>query len=137
MTVGAPEADAGTSPIASGRPSCQTISAVPPARLTKSRTHSPARTTSSPCSGSALTLGIAIHSESSAIHDWSTPVTARTLPAVAHEIVGAGAFARRLVVRIEQPALGQGQAPAADARREPGAKRLQGLDPVVEIPLPR
>ena len=57
---------AGISPTTSGAGSAVgTSSASPPAARTKSRTHSPARTTSAACAGSALTLGIRRNSESS------------------------------------------------------------------------
>src|SRR5215472_1872071 len=49
-----------------------TSSAVPPIRRMKSQTHSPARLTSSLWAGSALTLGIAINSASSARQASST-----------------------------------------------------------------
>src|SRR5439155_15535905 len=54
------------SPTTSGCDSVSCSSASPPARRTKSRTHSPAWRTSSACCGSALTLGIRSNSESSA-----------------------------------------------------------------------
>src|SRR5436190_4717951 len=60
------------SPMTSGCESVSCSSASPPARRTKSRTHSPAPRTSPACCGSALTLGIRSNSESSSSHAWST-----------------------------------------------------------------
>src|SRR3954470_17504874 len=56
----------------SGCESVSCSSASPPARRTKSRTHSPACRTSPACCGSALTLGIRSSSESSSSQAWST-----------------------------------------------------------------
>src|SRR6478672_10179659 len=74
MTVGAsaPLALAGMSPMTRSRSPMGTSSASPPARFTKSRTHSAARRTSSRCAGSALTLGIAMNSRSSSTQVCST-----------------------------------------------------------------
>src|SRR5438270_6255488 len=60
------------SPITRSRSPCGTSSASPPARLTKSRTHSAARRTSPRWAGSALTLGIAMNSRSSSSQACST-----------------------------------------------------------------
>src|SRR6478672_3025031 len=74
MTVGAsaPLAFAGMSPMTRSRSPIGTSSASPPARFTKSRTHSAARRTSSRCAGSALTLGMAMNSRSSSTQVCST-----------------------------------------------------------------
>src|SRR5580765_761901 len=74
MTVGAfaPLAFAGMSPMTRSRSPIGTSSASPPARFTKSRTHSAARRTWSRCAGSALTLGIAMNSRSSSTQVCST-----------------------------------------------------------------
>src|SRR5436189_1770106 len=74
MTVGAsPSADeARNSPSASGWRSQSRSSASPPARRTKSQTHSPALRTSPSCAGSALTLGIRTNSVRSSSQAWST-----------------------------------------------------------------
>ena len=87
-------------------------SAVPPMRRMSSQTHSPARFTSSRWAGSALTLGIAISSASSARQASSTGRDST-------EIVRAAAERTRLVVRIEQRAGAERQTAAADARRQP------------------
>src|SRR5438552_6173934 len=63
---------AGMSPITRSRSPIGTSSASPPMRLTKSRTHSAARRTSSWCAGSALTEGIAMNSRSSSNQACST-----------------------------------------------------------------
>src|SRR5262249_42655509 len=76
MTVGAlsAPAEARTSPTASGCP-CQSISShSPPEARMKSQTHSPARTTSAACAGSALSDGMRRNSASSSNHG---SVTAR------------------------------------------------------------
>src|SRR5438094_10442445 len=76
MTVGAPAwppfAFAGMSPTTTSPSPYGTSSASPPIRLTKSRTHSAARRTSSACAGSALTLGIAMNSRNSSSQEAST-----------------------------------------------------------------
>src|SRR5437763_6800846 len=74
MTVGAaPSADeARNSPSASGWRSQSRSSASPPARRTKSQTHSPAWRTSPSCAESALTLGMRTNSVSSSSQAFST-----------------------------------------------------------------
>src|SRR5262249_55665811 len=64
MTVGASRSpdEARNSPSASGWPCQSYSSASPPARRTKSQTHSPASRTSPSCSESALTLGMRTNS---------------------------------------------------------------------------
>jgi hypothetical protein len=50
--------------------------------------------------------------------------------------VRAGALGGELVVPVDQAALGEGEAAAADAAGEPVAELLQLLDPLVEFLLP-
>src|SRR5436190_6504325 len=63
---------AGISPSTSSRSPNGVTSASPPERLTRSASHSAARTTSSRCAGSALTDGIAMNSRSSSSQACST-----------------------------------------------------------------
>src|SRR5689334_2349733 len=99
-------------------------------RLMSSQTHSPARRTSSPrWAGSALTLGIAISSASSARQASSTRGDST-------EIVGASAERTRLVLGIEQCAGAEREAAAADACRQPPANRLERRDALVELARP-
>src|SRR6478735_7155487 len=98
-------------------------------RRTRSQTHSPARLTSSRWAGSALTLGIAISSASSARQASST---GRDFT----EIVRAAAERTRLVIRVEQGAGAKRETAAADARRQPTADRLERRDALVELAPP-
>src|SRR2546421_1708209 len=98
-------------------------------RRMSSQTHSPARFTSSRWAGSALTLGIAISSASSARQASSTGRDST-------EIVRASAERTRLVLRIEQRAGAERQTAAADARRQSAADRLERRNALVELALP-
>src|SRR5437763_10054159 len=98
-------------------------------RRMNSQTHSPARFTSSRCAGSALTLGIAISSASSARQASSTGGDST-------EIVRASADRTGLVLGIEQRARAQRETAAADARREAAADRLERRDALVELAPP-
>src|SRR4051794_28945485 len=98
-------------------------------RRTSSQTHSPARLTSSRWAGSALTLGIAISSASSARKASSTGRDST-------EILRASAERTRFVAGIEQRARAERETAAADARRQPAADRLERRDALVELPAP-
>src|SRR4051794_1530764 len=98
-------------------------------RRTSSQTHSPARLTSSRWAGSALTLGIAISSASSARQASST---GRDFT----EIVRASAERTRFVPGIEQCTGAERETAAADARRQAPADRLERRDALVELPAP-
>src|SRR6478609_4217959 len=91
MTVGALSApfDARISPIASGWPFQSTTSHSPPAARMNEQTHSPARTTSSLCSLSALIDGMRISSASSSNQ---SGFIAASLPFV--DVLGAGHLVR-------------------------------------------
>ena len=56
--------------------------------------------------------------------------------AVALEVVGSRAELRGLVLKVQQLALVDRQAPAADARREPAPQPLERGDPPVEVVAP-
>src|SRR5436190_689370 len=100
-----------------------------PMRRMSSQTHSPARFTSSRWAGSALTLGIAISSASSARQASSTRRDST-------EIVRASAERTRLVLRIEQRAGAERQTAAADTRRQSAADRLERRNALVELEPP-
>src|SRR5215471_3315279 len=117
------------SPSTSSRSPNGVSSAVPPMRRMSSQTHSPARLTSSRWAGSALTLGIAISSASSARQASSTGRDST-------EIVRAPAERTRLVGRVEQRARAERETAAADARRQPAADRLERCDALVELAPP-
>src|SRR5947208_14832030 len=63
------------------------------------------------------------------------PARLRSRP-VFREVVGTGAAIRGLVVGVEQVALVDREAAAADARRQAVAEGLQSLDAVVEVVAP-
>src|SRR5690242_10487899 len=98
-------------------------------RRMRSQTHSPARSTSSRWAGSALTLGIAISSASSARQASSTRGDST-------EIVGASAERTRFVPGIEQRTRAEREAAAADACRQPPANGLERRDALVELATP-
>src|SRR4029079_14208081 len=98
-------------------------------RRMSSQTHSPARFTSSRWAGSALTLGIAISSASSARQASSTRRDST-------EIVRPSAERTRLVRGVEQRTRAQRETAAADARRQPAADRLRQRGPLVELAPP-
>src|SRR5690349_18590367 len=85
--------------------------------------------TSSRCAGSALTDGIAMNSLSSLRNVSSTRRDST-------QVVRAAAEASRLVIRVQQAAGLQRQAPAADAGREARADGLERRDALVELASP-
>src|SRR5262245_59943161 len=98
-------------------------------RRMSSQTHSPARLTSSRWAGSALTLGIAISSASSARQASSTGRDST-------EIMRAAAERTGFVLGVEQRTGSERETAAADARRQPPADRLVRRDALVELAAP-
>src|SRR3954447_1204463 len=152
MTVGLSPfpADAEISPSASGCPPQSRSSASPPARRTKSQTHSPAFRTSSARSESALTLGMRMNSESSSSQAWSTAreftdaAAAAATPATASAVLTA-ALCRDVLQRLgfcERPQLLQAlvldlpNPLACDVERPPDLvqrARMLAVEPVAEL----
>src|SRR3954447_891337 len=127
MTVGAPApfVVAGMSPITRSRVPRRWSSASPPARLTKSRTHSAARRTSSWCAGSALTDGMATNSRSSSSQACSTARNSTSTHPSARHFEGARHFSDEA-----RPGLGGDVAELRGVRE--GAQLLQAL--VLDLP---